>query len=117
MNSSRVRDPGFDSSSSVETADCPTRLAPVVEKIERKDRDLAKQIRTAGSSIALNAGEGILGRKGHRDERLSTALCSAKETMLALRVAVAWGYVTPDEIAESYGRIDQSAAMLYRMRR
>ena len=45
-------------------------LRPVVEKIERKDRDLAKQIRTAASSVALNAGEGILGRKGHRDERL-----------------------------------------------
>ena len=38
-----------------------------------------------------------------------------RATVLALRVAVAWGYVTPDEIAGPNDRFDHSAAMLFRM--
>jgi four helix bundle protein len=90
-------------------------LRPLVDKIERRDRDLAKQIRTAASSVALNAGEGAWGRKGHKDERISTALCSAREAKLALQVAVAWGYLGREEIAVAHDKLDHTAASLFRM--
>ncbi|NIR30406.1 MAG: hypothetical protein GWO39_09315, partial [Gammaproteobacteria bacterium] len=47
----------------------------------------------ATNSAALNAREGEHGRKGHRPEKLSVAMNSAKEAHTALRAAAAWGYV------------------------
>jgi len=88
---------------------------PLVEKIERRDRDLGKQLRTAASSAALNAAEGEWGRKGHRPERLSAAMNSAREAKRALRVAVAWRYVTADETVKAQDRFDHAAASLWRM--
>jgi four helix bundle protein len=88
---------------------------PLAEKIERRDRDLAKQLRTAASSAALNAAEGEWGRKGHRQERLSTAMNSAREAKRALRVAVAWRYVTAEETERAEDRFDHAAASLWRI--
>jgi four helix bundle protein len=88
---------------------------PLVEKIEQRDRGLAKQLREAASSAALNASEGEFGRKGHRPERLSTAMNSAKEARTALRVGVAWGYISPTESAVAEDALDHVAATLWRM--
>ncbi len=90
-------------------------IRPLVEKIERRDRDLAKQIRTAASSVALNHAEGEWGRKGHRPERLSTAMNSAKEARNALRVAAAWRYVTLEETDRARDKLDHVAACLWRI--
>ena len=84
-------------------------------KIEKNDRDLGRQIRDAASSVALNSAEGAFGRKGHRDERMSTAFCSAKEVLAGLGVAVAWDYVSAEETAVARDRMDHTAASLYRL--
>ncbi len=68
-------------------------LRPVITEIERHDRDLGRQLRRAGASIALNVAEGSGSRGGTRTERYRNALGSARETGACLDVAEAFGYV------------------------
>jgi len=90
-------------------------LAPVVARIRRYDRDLAEQLRTALSSVALNVAEGNHSQGGHRIARFSTAAGSNAESRAALRVAVAWGYLQPHDIEAGEARLDRIAAMLHRL--
>ena len=68
-------------------------LRPVMRQIERCDRDLARQLRRAAGSVALNLSEGSGSSGGTRRERYRNALGSARETGACLDVAVALGYV------------------------
>ena len=68
-------------------------LRPVVTQIEAHDRDLARQLRRAASSIALNVNEGSGSNGGTRGERYRNALGSARETGACIDVAIACGYV------------------------
>ncbi len=88
---------------------------PLAERIQHEDRDLASQLRRAASSAALNAAEGEWGRKGHRPERLSVAMNSAREARQALRIAVAWGYLSAAECSAAEDHFDHAAATLFRM--
>jgi four helix bundle protein len=90
-------------------------LAPVVARIERRDRGLAEQLRSALSSVSLNVAEGNRSQGGHRIARFSTAAGSNAESRAALRVAVAWGYVEPQDIEAGEARLDRVAAMLHRL--
>lgn len=65
---------------------------PLVDAIQRKDRDLATQVRRAISSIALNAAEAQGVGSGNARVRFETALGSLYEAQAALRLAIAWGY-------------------------
>jgi four helix bundle protein len=69
------------------------KLRPLVTQIEMHDRDLAKQLRRAASSVALNVCEGSGSSGGTRKERYRNALGSARETGACLDAAMAWGYV------------------------
>src|SRR5258708_5737504 len=68
-------------------------LRPVIAEIEMHDRDLARQLRRAAGSIALNTAEGSGSHGGTRTERYRNALGSARETGACLDVAHALGYV------------------------
>jgi four helix bundle protein len=68
-------------------------LRPVLTAIEGHDKDLARQLRRAASSIALNVSEGSGCHGGTRRERYRNALGSARETGACLDVAMACGYV------------------------
>jgi four helix bundle protein len=68
-------------------------LRALIAQIERRDSDLARQLRRAGASIALNLGEGMYSRGRIRQARYHTALGSARETLSCLEVAHALGYV------------------------
>ena len=68
-------------------------LRPVVAAIEAHDRDLARQLRRAAASIALNVQEGSGSHGGTRRERYRNALGSARETGACLDVAQALGYL------------------------
>ena len=68
-------------------------LRPVIARIETHDRDLARQLRRASSSIALNTSEGSGCNGGTRRERYRNALGSARETGACLDVSLALGYV------------------------
>jgi len=81
-------------------------LKAVVAQIERCDADLARQMRRAMCSVALNVAEGMGSRGKNRGARYHTALGSMQETMACVEVGQALGYV---------GAVD--AGLLDRMRR
>ena len=64
-----------------------TRLRPVLAELERKDTDLARQLRRAAASVVLNVAEGMYSRGKNRSARYHTALGSARETLACLEVA------------------------------
>src|SRR5215470_12487405 len=70
-------------------------LVPLVDAIGRHDAALAKQLRDALNSVALNCAEGSDQRGARRTNHYSIALGSAREAFVALRAAEAWRYISP----------------------
>ena len=68
-------------------------LQPVVRQVERRDGDLARQMRRAMTSVALNTAEGMGSQGRLRGARYHTALGSMRETMACVEVGQAMGYV------------------------
>jgi four helix bundle protein len=62
-------------------------------QIERRDFDLARQMRRAAASMSLNTNEGAYSRGKNKKARFHTALGSARETLACLETAVAFGHV------------------------
>ncbi len=90
-----------------------SRMRGVVLMIESHDKDLARQIRRAASSVALNLAEADGSDRGNRKARLHTALGSAREARTGLLLAVAWGYVSGDEVTNLDASLDRVAAMTW----
>ena len=114
-------------------------MNPLIECIERKDRDLGRQVRKATQSFgmnpscqrggpqarnvgvgpggaggaATNLSEGVGVRRGSRRSRLETALGSAYEARQGLRIAVAWRYLTEAQAAAMIAALDRLAGRLY----
>jgi len=88
-------------------------LRPVVGKVQRGDGDLARQLRKAAGSIALNVSEGERRRGKDRLHHFRVAAGSAKETVAALRVACAWGYLDDDEVAPALALLDRELGLLW----
>ncbi len=91
------------------------RIKPVIDRIQKHDRSLAKQLRESASSVPLNIAEGARSRAGHQLERFSTAAGSNSETRSALQVAQAWGYITEQDYKAVDDELDRIAAMLWRL--
>ena len=87
----------------------------LAKTVERYDKDLARQMRRAVASGALNFQEGVGGRGGTRIARFHDAMGSARETRSCLHVCEAAGFVTQEQIAEDLDRIDHFVAMTYRL--
>ena len=91
------------------------QLQPALRRIELKDRDLARQLRRASASIALNLGEGMYSRGQNRNARYHTALGSARETLSCLEVAAVFGYVQEDkQLADQLDRVVGTLVRLVR---
>ncbi len=65
----------------------------VAVAIERRDSDLARQMRRAMCSVVLNIAEGMSNTQGHKRQRYQTALGSAREVKASVDVAQAMGYI------------------------
>src|SRR6188768_3340578 len=83
-----------------------TALRPLAVQIANSDADLARQLRRASSSIALNVAEGQYSRGKNRSCRYHTALGSARETLACVEVAHAMGYIC-ELPAETVARFDR----------
>lgn len=90
-------------------------IRPLIERIARRDRSLAQQLKRSASSVPLNIGEGAYSRGGNQLSRFQDAAGSANETRSALRVAQAWGYIKPNERIEVDALLDRVCAMLWRL--
>ena len=90
-------------------------LAEVDARLVRRDPDLARQLRRAGSSIALNLAEGR--KRAGRDQLhlYRVAAGSAAEVTTALDIALAWRHVTPAQRAALDATLDRVRAMLYKL--
>ena len=85
-----------------------------VGAIEKRDPDLARQLRRAASSVVLNIAEGSGSFGRVRTMRYRTALGSARETLACLRVGEALGYVEAVPAALT-ARIDRVIGTLVRV--
>jgi four helix bundle protein len=91
-------------------------LRPVVHAIEKHDRDLARQLKRASTSVLLNAAEGSGTRGGSRMERYRTALGSARETTACIDASLALGYIDHVD-AELLDKLDRVRGTLVRLTR
>ncbi len=89
-------------------------LRGVIGEIERKDPDLARQMRRAASSVALNVSEGMYSRGKNRGARYHTAMGSMRETLACVEVGVALGYVEGID-ASLFDSIDRIMATLTKL--
>ncbi len=90
-------------------------LRPLVGTIKRKDRSLADQLARAAGSVALNLAEGEMSDPGNQRARFFTAAGSANESRAALRVAVAWRHVTPEQAEEARLLLNHIIAVLWKL--
>jgi four helix bundle protein len=86
-------------------------LKPVVGAVELHDKDLARQLKRAATSIALNCSEGSGSHGGTRKERYRNALGSARETGACLDAALALGYLESVD-ASLLDKLDHVRAVL-----
>ena len=82
------------------------RTNAIVNAIERRDPDLARQLRKARCSIPLNIGEGSHARGARRNLHHSYAQGSAQECIAILETAHACGYTqVPADVVELLRKI------------
>jgi len=91
------------------------RVHRLASAIGRRDPDLARQMRRSSSSVGLNAAEGLHARGGNRTVRIESAMCSGRETAMALRIAAAAGYAPSPVVAVEVDDIDRIVATLYKL--
>lgn len=90
-------------------------LRPLMPRIARHDKNLAAQVRRSASSVVLNIAEGEYSDPGTRRSRYHSAAGSASETDAALRVAMAWRYVSGREVERVVATLDRVLAMLWKL--
>ena len=79
------------------------RLKPYIQQIAKGDAELARQLRDASKSVALNLAEGSGCYDGRKRNHYRIALGSARETHISLRLA---------EVEELIERLDPETADL-----
>jgi len=87
-------------------------LRRIVDRLSQADRDLARQIRRAATSITLNLAEGS-GRSGKdRMHCFRIAKGSALEVEAALQLTVAWGFAEEGEVTPALNLVRRCQAMI-----
>ena len=89
-------------------------IAELTPRIAHHDPDLARQLRRASSSVALNCAEGMYARGRSRTAAYNIALREMRESYAALEVSVRLHYLPPLR-TELEDRIQRILATLYRL--
>ena len=79
--------------------DLVRELRPLVEKIRKRDSNLAKQLVDAMNSTVQNLAEAEMHRGGNKRSKLEIAHGEANEVAASLDLALAWGYIADDRAA------------------
>ena len=88
-------------------------LRTLLPAVQRFDRELATQIRTAATSVTLNLSEGQRSGGGNQRRHYEIAHGSANEVKGALAVAEAWGWI--EQPARACAVLDRLLALLWRL--
>jgi len=91
-------------------------VAPSARELDRCDPDLARQLRRAAASVALNTAEAAFGQGKNASARFYSAMASANEVVACLDVARRFGYVAPIDSALS-DKLDRIIATLRKLTR
>jgi len=86
---------------------------PLVAAIERKDRDLAAQLKRSLNSVGLNVSEAFGGQAGNARLSFRRALAELYESQAALQLGAAWGYVPEQQVHAAIDMLDALGARLY----
>ena len=89
-------------------------VAVLVPRIAHHDPDLARQLRRASTSVALNCAESMYARGRSRTAGYNVALREMRESHAALEIAVRLRY-TPALGAALEDRIQRIIGTLYRL--
>jgi len=92
-----------------------TELRRPLERLDRRDKDLARQMRKAASSVVQNVGEGRRRQGKDRLHLWRIAAGSNAEVRAGLRVAIEWGYLDRGALAKADSLLDREQAMLWRL--
>jgi four helix bundle protein len=90
---------------------------PLVVSVSRRDRDLASQIRRALSCVALNLSEGFGSQAGNARLRFESARGSLYEAQAGIRVAIAWGYLSPPDGVPALEALDRLGGRVFGLSR
>ena len=91
-------------------------VRPLMDRIGKRDSNLADQLRRAVASVPLNLHEGAYSQGGNVRARYHNALGSAAEVRACLDVAEALGYVE-DVDPTLRDMVDHVVATLHRLAR
>jgi four helix bundle protein len=91
-------------------------VRPLLEALERRDPDLARQCRKAVCSAPLNVAEGSYSRGRNRVARYHNALGSLREVLSCFETGAALGYI-PEVDPELRRRFDHVLGTLVRLTR
>ena len=92
-------------------------IRPLIERIGRHDRDLARQGRDAANSVGLNVAEGLGSEGGNMRLHIERARGSLLESVMAVRLGREWGYVSQAEVDAVTSIADSLCARLYGLAR
>jgi four helix bundle protein len=90
-------------------------VARLLRQVKRHDPDLARQMKRASTSIALNLAEGVHSSGGNQGARFHNAMASARETVACVEVSMAAGYIRAEEQVELLDKLDHVVATLWRL--
>ena len=82
--------------------------------VGRFDRDRHRQLKRAINSVILNLAEANGRRGGDRRRSIETARGSLEETRVALKLAMAWGYLPEKKVERIDAVLDRVGAMTWR---
>lgn len=88
-------------------------LRRIVPLIRKHDAKLAQQIVSAASSVAANVAEGNERVGRDRLHLFRIAAGSAAETRAHLLVALAWGWLEPNQVEQALKSIDRELGLLW----
>ncbi len=83
--------------------------------LDRRDPDLARQLRRAAASVSLNLSEGNRRNGKDRIHLWRVAAGSAAEVAAGLRVAEAFGYLQAGVVARALALSDRLLAIIWRL--
>ena len=78
-----------------------TELRPIVERLAKRDSNLADQMRRAATSVVANLAEGQRREKGNKQRAYEIAHGEAREVLGCLDCAHAWGWIEGDDAARA----------------